>query len=153
MSFKVRQASIEDLKAVEHLQQQLVSYERPFDNTIPKTGEVYYYDLKKLLRSKQAKVMVVEAEGKVVGCGFGEIQKDVQWSINKNVGYIGLMYVEQNARGKGVGKMIITALLDWLKEKNMKDVRLRLYNENEDAHRAYRSYGFQDFIMEMRGTL
>ncbi|HLC74464.1 MAG TPA: GNAT family N-acetyltransferase [Candidatus Nanoarchaeia archaeon] len=148
---EIRAATARDLADLMRLQSHLVHFERPFDPTIRK-GKVQYYDIKKLLRSNRAKV-VVAVYKKIVGCGFGEIQKDVNWSVNKRKGYIGLMYVEPAFRGQRIGRRIITELSRWLKSYGINDIRLRLYTDNVAALHAYRAYGFKDFILEMRKTL
>lgn len=150
MDPNIRQATLADLDTLEHFQHQLVQFERPFDPTIPKNGTVGYYNLKKLLGDTTVQVLVAEVDSTVVGCGFGQIRKDNEWSVQEQIGYIGLMFIHKKYRGNQIGKLIVEALIQWFKEKNISDIRLKVYEKNISAVKAYRNYGFQDFIIEMR---
>src|SRR3989338_336880 len=90
LAMNIRKATLDDFSALHLLQQKLVRHERPFDPTI-KEGDVEYYDLKHLIVSEKAQFLVAEIGGSIVGCGFGELRKDVPYSVNKHIGYIGLM--------------------------------------------------------------
>lgn len=149
----LRHATLSDLSSLKQFQQRLVIYERPFDSTIPKKGEVTYYDIRELIESDKAQFLVAEADHKIVGCGFGQIRKDAYWSVNKQVGYIGLMFVDEQWRNQGIGRLVISALLSWFKENNIFDVRLKVYEENHDAVKAYKKCGFKDYVKEMRCTI
>lgn len=150
MNTILRPAKISDISQLKNFQEQLVIYERPFDAGIPKKGKVEYYDLKNLIKNKKVNFLVAEADNKIVGCGFGEIRKNVKWALNKEYGYIGLMYVERNFRGRGIGNLIVKNLIKWLKKKKIKDIRLQVYAKNKKALHTYQKYGFKDFVIEMK---
>ena len=94
-----------------------------------------------------------ENENQIVGCGFGEIRKNDEPYLNKHIGYIGLMYIDGKYRGEGIGKLIISLLFNWFKEKQIMDIRLKVYSENGIAISAYVNYGFKEFVTEMRTVL
>ena len=150
MDIKIRPAKISDLLFLENFQQQLVDFEKPFDQSIPKTGKVEYYNLKELLESEETNFLVAENESRVIGCGFGQIRKDNYWSVNEKIGYVGLVFVEEGFRGNGIAKLIVDKLIDWFKEKGISDIRLEVYSENLGALKAYRKCGFKDFSVKMR---
>ena len=150
MEVTLRQARESDIPLLKLFQKKLVDSERPFDPTIPREGEIEYYSLKELLESKEVNFLVVEAEKKIVGCGFGEIRKNVEWARSKRIGYIGLMFVEEEFRGNKIGKMLVDRLCEWFKEKKVGDIRLKVLKKNIKAISLYQRAGFEEFIVEMR---
>ena len=71
-SYKVRTARIEDLETLLNFEQEIVKAERPFDPTIQK-GAISYYDIRELILSPDAEVVVVEYNGDVVASGHARI--------------------------------------------------------------------------------
>jgi len=60
------------------------------------------------------------------------------------------MYVEPVYRGQGVNKLIIEKLVEWSREKGLKEIRLQVYSDNLPAMRAYEKVGFKSILTEMR---
>lgn len=147
----IRPAQLSDLGALKNFQQQLVKHERPFDSGIPKKGVVEYYDIEALIKSRNANFLVAEIDNKTVGCAFGQIRdNDADWALNKKYGYIGLMFVDEKFRKLRIGKLIIDSIIQWFNEKNISDIRLKVYEKNVGAVNAYRKYGFKDFVLELQ---
>lgn len=63
------------------------------------------------------------------------------------------MYVVPAHRGKGVNKMIIETLAKWAVSKNITELRLDVYHQNEAAIRAYERVGFARHMIAMRRGL
>jgi len=149
MEIKIRQAGMPDLDILKDFQSKLVEFERPFDPTI-KEGHAEYYNLENKLKSSNVLFLIAESGGKPAGCGFGEIMKSVKWSRHKYKGFVSMMFVEEEFRGKGIGGMIVERIVEWFRKKKIKDVRLQAYEENEAAVKAYMKSGFKSHIIEMR---
>lgn len=64
--------------------------------------------------------------------------------------YMGFMYVKPEHRGKGVNKLLLDELINWAKSKDISEVRLDIYSENESAAKAYEKAGFSSLITTMR---
>lgn len=151
MDIQLRVATFTDLPTLDKFQDKLVSFERPFDPTIPKTGKVQYYNIKELVQDSKVHFLVAHVDNKIAGCGFAQIRKnDAEWATVKQTGYIGLMFVDEKFRGKKIGSLLIKNLLHWLSEQKITDVRLKVYAENSSAIHAYKKNGFKDFLVEMR---
>lgn len=150
MTIQLRQARKEDLPILDEFQQQLVKLERGFDKGIPTQGRVDYYNLESLLMSDKVHFLVVEVDNKVVGCGFGEIRKNVDWAVDKEYGYIGLVFVKEEYRYQGIGKKIVGSIFDWFHSKNISHITVEVYAENKEAIEAYTSYGFEHFVCQMK---
>ncbi len=150
MEITLRKAAAQDLPILEEFQKKLAVFENSFDRCILKRKDMKAYNLKKMIKSPKVHFLVTKMEGKIIGCGFGEIKKDEEWVAKKYIGYIEFLYVHERFRRKGIGKEIIRNLIAWFKKKGIKDIRLEVYAENKRAMKAYKKCGFQDLIMEMK---
>ena len=146
----IRTATIDDLETLLEFEQALISYERPLDPTLKKDEKIYYYDLPALIESKESQVFVVELDGEIVGCGFGKIEENKPKFIEKHRGYIGLIYVDENYRRRGIAEKIFENLFEWFKERDVWEAMLRVYHDNDAAVKAYEKIGFSTGLIEMK---
>ncbi|MCK0191381.1 GNAT family N-acetyltransferase [Arenibacter sp. F20364] len=147
--FTVRMATLADLKTLLSFEQEIISAERPFDETLDK-DPISYYDLRQLILSEEAAVMVAELDSQIVGSGYGLIRDAKPYLDHKKYTYLGFMYTDREQRGQGVNKAIVDALVVWSKAKGIDEIRLTVYNDNAPAIRAYEKVGFKKHILEMR---
>ena len=145
----VRKAIDSDLQTLYGFQQGIVEAERPFDPTL-KTGILHYYDLKQVIRSDNAIVLVAEENGEIVGSGSAEIRPAKEYLSHSHYVYLGFIFTRQEARGKGVNKKILDELMAWARAKGIKEIRLEVYAGNAVARQAYEKAGFKDHLIEMR---
>jgi len=148
--------TVEIRKAIESEIEELLSFEkgiivaeRPFDSTL-KEGEIHYYDLIELIRSKRAEVLIAVTNNEIVGSGYAKILPAKPYQKYTEYAYLGFMYVKPEFRGLGVNQKILLALIDWAKNENVTEVRLKVYDENTIAKNAYLKAGFKPNLLEMR---
>lgn len=74
------------------------------------------------------------ANGKLVGCGFGVIERE----------YVGIfdIIVEKNYRGNGYGKNIMNSILNAAANKGVKTAYLQVVLGNKPAEKLYENLGF-----------
>jgi len=149
----IREATTGDLEKLEYFQELMVTSDREFDDSLVKEEKIVYYDIQKLLASDLVKFLVVEENSKIVGTGFGQIQENSPWSINKKRGFIGLVFIEKAYRGRGLSKQVVMKLLDWFRERQIKEVRLDTYATNTTALHVYEQCGFAPYEVVMRCVL
>lgn len=63
---------------------------------------------------------------------------------------MGFMFVPKQHRGKGLNKLILQALLNWCKERNVFEIKLDVYESNSAAIKAYEKAGFEKHLVNMR---
>lgn len=63
------------------------------------------------------------------------------------------MFVSPECRGQGLNKLVIDALIEWCREKGLSEVRLDVYNGNDQAIKAYEKSGFNAHLIEMRKSI
>ena len=149
MNFNIRTATEKDLDTLLTFEQEIVKTERPFDPTI-KGGEPHYYDLRKLIDSPRAEVLVAEINGKVVGSGYAVTKKAESYLKHDEFAYLGFMYVIPAERGKGINQAIVARLKQWAATRNLTEIRLDVYDQNIVAKKAYEKVGFKPHMLEMR---
>ena len=85
-------------------------------------------------------VLVAEENGAVLGwihvCG-------VRFFQSPPFAEIGGLVVDEAARGRGVGKLLVEAAVRWAAEQGYGKLRVRSNVVREDAHRFYEREGFQ----------
>lgn len=145
-----REATKEDLKILLEFEQGIVSAERPFNSTLI-DGEIHYYDLNEFIQSPDATLIVVEDNNEIVASGYALIKKsDKDYNNFKSYAYLGFMYVKPEYRGKGINKLITDELINWAKSRNISEVRLDVYAQNDSAIKAYEKAGFEPLLLTMR---
>ncbi|WP_103071710.1 GNAT family N-acetyltransferase [Aquimarina sediminis] len=145
----IRPAKIEDLPTLLEFEQKIIETERPMDPTL-KTGKINYYDIGAYITAHHTQVVVAEVDGETVGSGYGQIRDCKDYFKQKQLGYIGFIYVKEDFRGKGISQKILQNLIDWFKTKEIEEIRLTVYDKNPRAIRAYEKAGFEKHLVEMR---
>lgn len=148
----VRLATKEDLPILDQFMDGLVAAERPMDITI-KDGKVIYYDLESFINNERAVLYVAELNGELIASGYAKIKEDREYLKHSSHSYLGFMFVPEKHRGNGYNKLIVNALLAWSKEKNIKEIRLDVYDANPSAIKAYEKAGFSKHMIQMRMNL
>ncbi|THV57472.1 MULTISPECIES: GNAT family N-acetyltransferase [Chryseobacterium] len=145
-----RQATEQDLEILLEFEQGVVTAERPFNSTLI-DGEIHYYDLKSLIQSPEATLIVAEENNEIIASGYALIKKaEKNYYRFKEYAYLGFMYVKPEYRGKGINKVITDELIAWAKSRGINEVRLEVYAQNESAIKAYEKAGFEPHILLMR---
>ena len=145
----IREAIPGDLNALLECEQGIVRYERPFDGTL-RDGEIHYYNLAEMIVADHVHVVVAEVDGKIVGSGYARIEKANPYHKHEDYAYLGCMYVEPEMRGKGINSLVLEALKNWCRSKNITELRLEVYTYNEPAIKAYEKAGFKPILTWMR---
>lgn len=145
-----REATEQDLEILLTFEQGIVSAERPFNSTFI-DGEIHYYDLNEFIQSPDATLIVVENNEEIVASGYALIKNsEKNYNNFKSYAYLGFMYVKPEYRGKGINKIITDELIHWAKSRNISEIRLDVYAENESAVKAYEKAGFEPHLLTMR---
>lgn len=149
MSIIVRKANLEDLPILLEFEQGVIKAERPFDPTI-KEGNIVYYNIPDLISNPNSDIFVVEIENHIVASGYAKVKSDRHYLKHECQGYLGFMFVTDHHRGKQLNKLIIDALLEWCKSRNIFEIRLDVYPDNVSAIKAYEKIGFKRHMINMR---
>ncbi len=149
----IRTAKIEDLPTLLDFEQKIIEAERPMDPTLIQDKKISYYSISDYIQSDHTEVVVAEINGEIAGSGYGQVRDRLDYFKQKQLGYIGFMYVKEEHRGKGVSQAIIKYLCNWFKSRDLEEIRLTVYEKNPRAIRAYEKAGFEKHLIEMRFNL
>lgn len=96
-----------------------------------------------------ARVLVAERDGHVVGYVYAEVEP-VNWSeLRGPAGVIHDVFVEAGARHRGAGRALMEAVLAWIGSRERSQVVLSTKTRNESAQRLFASLGFRPTMIEM----
>ena len=143
-----REATINDIPELEALEQLVVEAEKPFNHRIRDT-DTRYYDLPKLISSRESCLLVAEAESAIVATGYIQIMQSKPYLKHDAHGYLGFMYVKPSFRGEGLNKTLVDKLIQWGASQGLSDYYLDVYSSNSPAIKAYEKAGFQANLVEM----
>lgn len=151
---QLRAATMDDVNDIRSLEKGIVKHERTLNGVLKPDEDLYFYDIPAIISdTEKSLLVVVEDDGKVIGCGFGQIRNNAHYYKQEQFGYIGMMSVLENYRGQGLGGKILEALLDFFRQKNIKEAKLQVVSNNDGAIHAYRKMGFEEHLIEMRCDL
>ena len=111
-------------------------------------------DLQNLLQDGSRPVFIAEEEDKVLGYGFCivKVTKNDPVLADNTTLYIDDLWVDENCRGKHIGKAIYARIVQYAKAIGCDSVTLNVWAFNESAKGFYESLGMkpQKIGMEMR---
>ena len=148
----VRSARLEELPTLKRFEQGIILAERPYDQTL-KPDPISYYDIGELIASPDAEVAVAEYQGHLIASGYVKKKRSRHYVSPDYHAFIGFLYVEPEFRGRGVNQLVLDHLFAWAKSKDLPEIHLTVYPENESAIKAYQKRGFEPYILEMRLNL
>jgi ribosomal protein S18 acetylase RimI-like enzyme len=149
INLEIREALLEDLHILKHFEQEIIRFERPFASNLKK-DPIVYYNLKDLIQRKDAQVLVAIIEEKIVGSGYALIRNSKPYIEPEQYAYLGFMFVSPQHRGKGINAKITEKLIGWIKKRNLTEIQLDVYAENDSALNAYKKIGFKPDLLNMR---
>jgi len=144
----IREATLEDLSALQALEQNIIDSERPYHRYI-KNNDATYYDIGALISNPDSQVVVVESDGDIKGSGYAQIRPSNSYFTHEQHCYLGFIYLEPELRGKALGGEIIEVLKAWGVERGSRHFHLNVYAANESAIRSYEKAGFEKVSVMM----
>ena len=143
LEFKVRPADPSDAEALVRLAEAVSAEPEGWlisaNGQWRSVGDERRY-LKALRRYPNAAVIVAErADGDLIG--RMSLARDTH-PASAHVADLGLM-VAKAVRGKGVGRALLEASVDWARESGIRKLELHVFPWNEPAIRLYEQFGFE----------
>lgn len=142
----IRRASVNDIKQIINLLHQVNMVHhiiRP-DLFKPHTTKYNEQDLSKMLDNDNKPIFVFD-DGGVLGyafCQISEVQNDILLQDTKTM-YIDDICVDENARGKHVGKALFEYVRDYAQTIGCHNITLNVWTGNDAAQSFYKNMGMQ----------
>jgi ribosomal protein S18 acetylase RimI-like enzyme len=153
-SANVRPARPEDLPALARLGAKLARAHHGFDPArffLPEEPieAGYAWWLGKELRNRRAVVLAAESRGRVVGYAYGRLEAR-DWNLLRDACGVAVdLWVEPRARGGGLGRALVDALLAALEARGAERVVLYVASNNPEARRLFERLGFRPVMLEL----
>lgn len=129
----IRSATLADHTAISNLLAQL---------GYPGTEDFLTGNLEKMLGQSSSQVLVYEDGGEVAG--FIAIDYLTQLVVKGDFIRISCFSVDENTRGKGVGKALEDYITELGKERNADRIEVHCHTRRADAHRFYYRQGYSE---------
>jgi ribosomal protein S18 acetylase RimI-like enzyme len=98
-------------------------------------------------------VIVAEDKGDVVGYAYAAVEGYDYMALRGPAGVLHDIIVDPGHRGRGVGRLLLDAALEFLKLRGVPRVVLSTAERNEAAQRLFASMGFRRTMIEMTREL
>jgi ribosomal protein S18 acetylase RimI-like enzyme len=118
-----------------------------------RTPADYASFLRTKLEDPDAAILVAEAHGDVIGYAYAAVQGYDYTSLRGPAGVLHDLIVEPEHRGRGVGRLLLNAVLTHLTTRGAPRVVLLAAEGNQAAQRLFASMGFRRTMAEMTREL
>lgn len=100
-------------------------------------------------RSDDTYILVALLNDKPVGYALGSIftQEEAADNGTGRMGLFDQLYLDDAARGLGLGKRLMDEVMAWFKRKGISRVKLHAYAWNTAARSIYEAYGFKEYAV------
>lgn len=149
----IRKAKPNDIDEISNLHYSLMKYHEKFDNyyKVKKNcRKIYSRYIKKMIRSKNALVLVAEVNRKIVGLILGIIEKRPPIMKVGKFGHLRDAFILKEYRNRGIGKKLTKELMKWFKFKRIEFVELEVDFRNEIGLKTWKGLGFKSFMIKMK---
>ncbi len=150
----VRRATPADLPPIGRLGALLVKEHYDFDPqrfmaASPETPEGYASFISSQLADPDKAVLVADDDGDVIGYAYAAVEGYDYMALRGPAGILHDIIVEPEHRGRGVGRLLLDATLEFFRSRGVPRVVLSTAERNEAAQRLFASIGFRRTMIEM----
>jgi GNAT superfamily N-acetyltransferase len=154
--FVIREAHRRDVPELVALWQQMMDYHSSFDRRFRFTGGVrreIERHLTESLRSRGARIIVAEAEGRVVGYILGEVHQRKPIYPVGVYGFVSDLSVTEAWRRRGVGRALVEEMLAWFRRQGVTAIELFVLEANPVSTAFWQAMGFGAYLRMLRMDL
>ena len=148
----IRPAQPPDLPAVITLWRQLQDINASFDARLAlNEGAVDWFIgyLGDQLDNPNMSVLVAEHEKMIVAYTFGQIMRRPTLASG-DCGYVADVCVEENWRGRGIGRQLYQCLRVWFRANGIMAIEVQVVRANPASQAFWRKMGYSEFLRTLR---
>jgi len=154
----IRRATHADLPQIGRLGALLVAQHHEFDSrrflpATDRTKEGYARFLGTQLDEPDAAVLVAALDGGVIGYAYVAVESYDYMTLRGPAGLLHDIIVDPERRRHGVGRALLEAVLEYVRQRGLEQIVLSTAERNEAAQRFFDSVGFRRTMVEMTREL
>ncbi|HKQ52111.1 MAG TPA: GNAT family N-acetyltransferase [Pyrinomonadaceae bacterium] len=154
----VRPATPADLPGIGRLGALLIKVHYDFDPqrflaAKPETSAGYASFLSAQLEAPDKAILVADDDGHVIGYAYAAIEGYDYMALRGPAGVLHDIIVDPSHRGRGVGRLLLDATLEFFRSRGVPRVVLSTAERNEAAQRLFAGMGFRRTMSEMTREL
>ena len=143
----IRLANEKDIEQINNLLYQVHKVHSDARPDLFKAGGKKYTDeeLKEIIKDKEKPIFVYEADGKIEGYAFCILIDNTNENslCDYKSLYIDDLCVDENCRGRGIGKILYDYVLEYAKKIGCYNLTLNVWEGNDSAMRFYKNIGLK----------
>ncbi len=120
-------------------------------------GERYTADMMNKVKENKGKIYIACEGEKQIGFVAGIMEEQTEDDRLNNgamvSGRIIELFVEEEYRGKGVGKLLMEKIEQYLKEQGSTHLFVEVFAPNKDTYEIYKKFGYKDISIDMYKSL
>jgi ribosomal protein S18 acetylase RimI-like enzyme len=158
MKIVIREAETEDYNSLIELFDEIDAIHRDhhpriFQKPNGPVREINYYI--GLISDESTAVFVAELEGNIVGFVHAIVRDaaDIPILVPRRFAIIDGIVVRSKYKKRGIGRMLMKGIEEWIKEKGASSIELNVYEFNEEAITFYESLGYKTFSRKLSKDL
>lgn len=155
MTVEIRRATLRDIKDILPVWGQLAVFHSALDPVFTPSAQwsrEYGTYLRTLMTRDDAIAVVAKDGGELVGYAVGRITMLPPFFQQRYRGYIHDVFVKPQIRRRGVGRRLVDAILQWLRQQEVTLVELTVATNNE-AVAFWERLGFSGYMQQMKKDL
>jgi ribosomal protein S18 acetylase RimI-like enzyme len=150
----LREAILDDRIQLDELFREELEYHARLLPNIFKIPEIVIDELwlKTILTNKNTFLVVSDQNGKIVGAILYKIDANPGDAIyeERKFGYIEELIVKEIFRGKGIGKKMFDYAINDLKNRDIIDIELNVWENNTTAQKFFKNHKFKTIQRRMK---
>ncbi len=153
MDIEIRRAKPNDLPEMVELWKQLMGFHQDLDPTyklLPDAAERWVKYIVTKFDDDEWRVLVADANGRVVGYAVAAVQEYPPVFKNPQHGFVQEIAVREELRKQGIGRALVDAAVEWLAGQDVAETTVRIDERNPASLALFASAGFDRFVAVKR---
>lgn len=148
LKYVIREFELKDINKLNVLLSKLMMFESKYSSNLVKEIEVKG-NFKEILNNEKNVIFVVTINSDIIG--FVSVYEKTldEVFVNKEA-FIESIYVEEEYRHLGIGKMLIHEVIKWANNRGIKYLDIEVMKGNDNAINAYLKWGFETSKIGLR---
>jgi ribosomal protein S18 acetylase RimI-like enzyme len=151
-AIKIRVALPEDVLSISKMWQEFMDYNARFDDSFevkPKIVGRFARELQERINDPSYRLTVAELGGELVGYCLSYVSKKPYFFRLGKFGFIGDLFVREEYRRQGYGRLLVEDVHDFFRRKKVEQVELLVAEGNVNTIRFWEKQGYKSLLRWM----